>query len=76
MKTELPEPEFKLGQAVSVALNEHNHTPHTGTIARVIWHYKDGCFNYYLEAGGKKISKRYFARDLRPASNNSFKADA
>ncbi len=72
MQPDLPEPEFKPGQPVDVVLNESNHTARAGTIARVIWHHKDNCYNYYLEADGKKISKRYLARDLRSASNNSF----
>lgn len=59
-----PQPEFLIGQSVSVAINERNHTDRVGKIARVVWHHKDACYNYYLEVDGKKISKRYLACDL------------
>jgi len=71
MDAQLPMPEFNLGQSVSVILNEQNHTAYVGTITQVIWHHKDCCYNYYIEASGKKISKRYPAQDLRSASNKS-----
>ena len=59
-----PQSEFQLGQRVSVLTNERNHTARAGTIARVVWHHKDACYNYYLEVDGKKVSKRYLACDL------------
>jgi hypothetical protein len=61
---EKPEPEFAIGQRVRVVLNERNTTPHIGTVQRIIWHFKDQRYNYYLEVDGKKISKRYFCVDL------------
>ncbi len=64
MKIKNPPPQFTLGQAVRVILNERNRTPHEGVIRQIVWHYKDGCYNFYLEERGKKISKRYFADDL------------
>ena len=64
--TDRPEPAFCLGQKVTVVLNERNRTPHTGTIREIIWHHKDQRYNYYLEEGGKKISKRYVGEDLGP----------
>lgn len=56
--------EFRLGQRVCVVVNERNRTARVGVIANVVWHGKDGCYNYYLEVDGKKVSKRYLARDL------------
>lgn len=59
-----PRPEFDVGQRVSVRVNELNLTPRVGTVLRVVWHFKDACYNYYLEVDGRKIGKRYFASDL------------
>ncbi|WP_141720138.1 hypothetical protein [Rhizobium sp. YK2] len=39
-----------------------------GTIRDVIWHFKDGEVNYYLEQDGKKLSKRYLTNDLARVS--------
>jgi hypothetical protein len=64
---ERPEPAFQIGQRVRVILNERNRTPHEGTVRRVIWHHRDGRYNYYLEEAGKKVSKRYFEEDLEAA---------
>jgi hypothetical protein len=55
---------FSLGQRVRVILNERNRTPHSGTIRAIVWHFKDQSYNYYLEANGKRISKRYYEEDL------------
>lgn len=57
-------PEFELGQRVRVVVGERNRTPLAGTVHGVIWHHKDACYNYYLEVGGRKVSKRYLAVDL------------
>ena len=59
-----PAPKFKIGRRVRVVLNERNRTPHEGTIREIIWHHKDAKYNYYLQEGGKKVSKRYFDEDL------------
>ena len=40
------------------------HTARRGTVRQVIWHHKDGCFHYYIEEAGKRVSKRYRAEDL------------
>jgi len=61
-----PEPEFALGQRVRVILNDRNRTPHEGTIRAAVWHHKEGQFHYYLQEGGRKVSKRYAAEDLQP----------
>ena len=60
----LPDPEFKVGDPVRVILNQRNTTAWTGTIERVIWHFKDQRYNYYIAANGKSVSKRYLAVDL------------
>jgi hypothetical protein len=61
-----PQPRYSIGQLVRIVLNERNRTPHTGSIRQVIWHHKDGRYNYYIEENGKKIAKRYFEEDLQP----------
>lgn len=58
--------EFRLGQRVRVLVNERNRTARSGVVANVVWHFKDACYHYYLEVDGKKVSKRYLARDLIP----------
>jgi hypothetical protein len=60
------EPRFAVGQRVRVVINQRNCTPHEGTIRAAIWHHKEQQFHYYLEEGGRKVSKRYTAEDLQP----------
>jgi hypothetical protein len=57
-------PRFQIGDAVRVVSNARNQTLHAGHVRYAIWHFKDSCWNYYLEANGRKISKRYLAEDL------------
>lgn len=64
MSIEVPAPEFAVEQSVRVVLDTCNNTPRAGTVREVIWHHKDHCYNYYLEVGAKRISKRYSAKDL------------
>ncbi len=59
-----PPPEYAVGDQVRVVPSDHHSTQHTGTIREVIWHFKDGCYNYYIEENGKKVSTRYLAADL------------
>jgi hypothetical protein len=59
-----PDPEFQVGDRVQVVLNNRNRTFHRGLVREVVWHIKDGRYNFYLEAKGKKVSKRYLAEDL------------
>lgn len=66
-----PEPEFTIGQRVRVVLNERNRTPHEGAIRAAVWHHKQGRFHYYLQEGGRKVSKRYAAEDLRAVAKPS-----
>ena len=62
--SEKPLPVFYVGECVRVILNERNRTSHTGPVREIIWHHKDRCYNYYITAGGKKVSKRYYEEDL------------
>jgi hypothetical protein len=61
-----PPPAYSLGQRVRVILNARNRTPREGTVREIVWHFKDRRYNYYLEEGGKKVSKRYLSEDLEP----------
>jgi hypothetical protein len=58
---------FKAGQEVKVVRNEWNHTPRSGRIQEVIYHYKAQRYYYHIESGGKRIKKRYFTEDLELA---------
>ena len=58
-------PEFRVGDKVEVILNERNTTPHKGIVNDVIWHFKYEQWFYMISENGKKVSKRYFATDLR-----------
>ena len=64
--SELTPAPYQVGQLVRVVLNDKNRTAHTGRVRKVVWHYKDQRFNFYLEANGQKVSKRYLAEDLVP----------
>ena len=68
---QLPEPELKVGDPVTVIMNDRNKTPRTGRVERIIWHYKDSRYNYYLEVEGRSVSKRYIAEDLKPADKTA-----
>jgi hypothetical protein len=56
--------EMAIGTKVTVRTNEHNRTPHTGIIARAVWHFKLGKWFYFLEENGRRVAKRYVADDL------------
>jgi len=58
-------PELNEGDKVGVILNERNRTHLIGIIHKILWHQKDEKYTYYLSVSGKKISKRYFAEDLK-----------
>lgn len=62
-------PEFRSGDSVEVIVNAKNLTYHMGTVRKEVWHLKDRRWNFYLEANGKKIGKRYLANDLRKTSH-------
>jgi hypothetical protein len=62
-----PAPIFIVGQRVRVRVNDRNRTPHEGLVRDIIWHHKDARYNYYLQDGDKKVSKRYLAEDLEAA---------
>ena len=38
---------------------------HKGTIRRLVWHFKEKCWNYYIKVDNKNISKRYYDTDLQ-----------
>jgi hypothetical protein len=64
MSSTVPTPKFAIGQRVRVRLSDRNRTAHEGAIRDIIWHFKDERHNYYIEEGGKKVSKRYYDDDL------------
>lgn len=60
-----PPPRFPAGTAVRVVPNSgRNETLFAGKVREVIWHHKHGLWNYYLEADGRRVSKRYLEADL------------
>jgi hypothetical protein len=66
-----PEPRFQFGQRVCVVLNERNKTPREGTVDRLVWHFKEARWYYFLRVPGKtvptrKVSKAYVEEDLVP----------
>lgn len=63
------QPEFAIGDRVSVRVGGRNRTAHSGEIREVVWHIKDRQYNYFLREGNKKVKKRYFAEDLESASS-------
>ncbi|MDR6851605.1 hypothetical protein J2Y54_001098 [Sphingomonas sp. BE123] len=50
---------FEVGDSVNAA-------GRSCTIRDAIWHFKDAEPNFYLEAGGKRLSKRFKVDDLDP----------
>ncbi len=60
-----PLTEFVLGQHVEVILNGRNTTFHRGTIRSVVWHHKEQAWMYLLDENGRRLSRRYEARDLK-----------
>lgn len=58
-------PLFRQGNLVEVIVNARNTTYHKGIIYAIIYHFKDKDWNYYISENGKKISKRYYSRDLK-----------
>jgi hypothetical protein len=65
MIPEIPPPAFALETGVRVRPGERNRTPREGTIRKIVWHYQDECYYYFLEQDGKKVSKRYREEDLQ-----------
>ena len=53
-------PQFQYGAAVSPA----DHPERKARISGIFWHFKHKTCFYYIEADGKKVSKRYFEADL------------
>lgn len=60
-----PPMEFMQGQEVEVIVNARNLTYHRGTVRSATWHFNEQKWMYLLEEAGRRVSKRYEARDLR-----------
>jgi hypothetical protein len=58
-------PSFFLFEAIEVL---PPNTVRSGYIERLVWHFKDGRWNYYIHSAGKRISKSYFDTDLQRES--------
>ncbi len=61
----LPAPAFGIGSRVSVVLSARNHTARRGLVVRCQWHGKLDQWMFFLAVAGRRVSKRYFAEDLR-----------
>jgi hypothetical protein len=61
-------PRFELGASVRVVLGARNLTPHTGIVARRVWHHAHGCWTYFLAECGRPVKKRYLIEDLEDPS--------
>jgi hypothetical protein len=68
-------PEFEAGTAVVVQLNARNRTARTGSVRAAMWHNKLARWTYYLDANGRRLSKRYFAEDLLPVTTEDLGPD-
>ena len=53
-------PRFPYGAVVSPV----DHPERKGRISWIFWHFKQNACCYYMEADGKKVSKRYYEADL------------
>lgn len=56
---ERPTPDFVWGECVTIS-----DKGVVGNISEICWHYKEQQYFYHLVSYGKKIKKRYYARDL------------
>lgn len=61
----LPKPPFAIGSRVSVVLSARNHTARRGEVVRCLWHGKLDQWMFFLAVANRRVSKRYFAEDLR-----------
>lgn len=61
----LPAPAFGIGLPVSVVLSARNHTARRGVVVHCVWHGKLNQWMFFLVVAGRRVSKRYFAEDLR-----------
>src|SRR5215469_4287169 len=53
------QPEFAVGDRVSVHIGGRNRTPHTGEVSLVDWHFKESKYVYRISEAGKTVKKRY-----------------
>jgi hypothetical protein len=59
------QPQFKVGERVSVVVNHRNQIACHGTVNSAIWHHTYSLWHYYLtDDDGSKIQKRYTSLDL------------
>jgi hypothetical protein len=62
-----PPSAFSMGQRVRVALAGGGRTPREGTVRDIVWHFQAERYDYYLEADGRKVPRRYAEGDLEAA---------
>lgn len=60
---QLPTPTFDVGDNVETA--GQGTSCRSGVIRDRVWDHKDQRWNYYIESGGKRISRSYLDGDLR-----------
>ena len=53
-------PKFKYGDLVS----SFNIIDKKGRIRKIVWHFKNHTFIYYIEVGNKKVLRRYYEEEL------------
>jgi len=62
-----PPSAFSMGQCVRVAGDGEGGTPRLGTVRDIVWHFQAERYDYYLEAEGRKVPRRYAEGDLEAA---------
>lgn len=62
-----PTPEFFRGQVVELVVNAGNVPDRKAAVRGRNWHQKQGRWIFFLEEEGRKVSRRYEAKDLRAA---------
>lgn len=63
----IDEPRFQFGQRIRVK----SHPEREGTIRGIAWHFKNDSPMYFLQIAGKQVSKRYWAEDLEPITDET-----
>ena len=62
-----PPSAFTIGQRVRVAPGAGKGPDRLGTVRDVVWHVQYERYDYYLEAGGRRITRSYSEGDLESA---------
>lgn len=70
-----PEPEFFQGQLVEVLADAGNPSYRVAPVRGRNWHHQQGRWVFFLEEHGRKVSKRYEAKDLRAAGAGTAMGD-